>query len=50
MTMIPLKPSWSFDMEGALDFAGAHGEEVVRGVLIDSQVGFLVRCDNMTLD
>lgn len=50
MSMIPLKPSWSFDMEGALDFAGAHGEEVVRGILIDSQVCSLVMYDNVTSD
>ena len=38
LTMIPLTPSWSFDMAQAMDFAGAHGEEVVRDVLVDTQV------------
>lgn len=37
--MIPLTPSWSFDMSQAMDFSGAHGEEIVRDVMIDSQVG-----------
>lgn len=31
-------PSWSFDVPNAMDFAGAHGDEVVRDVLIDNQV------------
>jgi len=41
MTLIPLKPSWAFDQSGALEFPGAHGEEVVRDVMIDSQVGLV---------
>lgn len=36
--MIPLKASWSFDVPEAIQFPGAHGEEVVRDVLLDSQV------------
>lgn len=38
MTMIPLQPSWSFNMDLAMEFTGAHGEEIVRDVLIDNQV------------
>ena len=38
LTLVPLNPSWSFDMAGTMDFPGAHGDEIVRDFLIDNHV------------
>ncbi|CAD0048542.1 unnamed protein product, partial [Aureobasidium pullulans] len=39
LTLVPLNPSWSFDMSGTMDFPGAHGDEIVRDFLIDNHDG-----------
>lgn len=38
LTLVPLNPSWSFDMTGTMEFPGAHGDEIVRDFLIDNHV------------
>ncbi|CAD0032114.1 unnamed protein product [Aureobasidium pullulans] len=38
LTLVPLNPSWSFDMSGTMNFPGAHGDEIVRDFLIDNHV------------
>ncbi|THW03002.1 WD40 repeat-like protein [Aureobasidium pullulans] len=44
LTLVPLNPSWSFDMSGTMDFPGAHGDEIVRDFLIDKHNQRVITC------
>ncbi|KAG9762948.1 WD40 repeat-like protein, partial [Aureobasidium melanogenum] len=44
LTLVPLNPSWSFDMTGTMEFPGAHGDEIVRDFLIDNHNQRVITC------
>ncbi|GAB7355113.1 hypothetical protein MBLNU459_g5689t2 [Dothideomycetes sp. NU459] len=39
LSLVPLQEKWAFDISGTVEMPGAHGEEVVRDILVDSHDG-----------
>lgn len=44
MYLTPLKPSWDLDYENRITFEHAHGQEVVRDMLLDEQHQRVLTC------